>query len=248
VAQEPGGRLEVGGGLGGELIQMTETMGTLQALATAGTPRGIPVVVQSRLSANVAAELPGYIVAADPDTVVLRRGAVSLAEVAPGGKTQLVVYNKPLPQRPTAAVAHWVKGADADAAVQVAAQLAVADQLDLVLTPVGRPTTTRAADLTKRGLAASAGTQPPDSIVVGPIDLLLAPVGAGAVAAAASNGEVADGAVADGAVAANGQAGQYDGSEIHLAVVAGSNEASDDMDQWVEALDGHRSGKAGSSE
>jgi hypothetical protein len=26
--------------------------------------------------------------------------------------------------------------------------------------------------------------------------------------------------------------------DIHIAVVAGSNEASDDMDQWVEALDG----------
>jgi K+:H+ antiporter len=243
VAQEPGGRLEVGGGLGGELIQMTETMGSLHALATAGTPRGIPVVVQSRFSANVAAELPGYIVAADPDTVVLPRGAAPLAEVAPGGKAQLVVYNKPLPERPAAAVAHWTKGADADAAVQVAAQLAVADHLDLVLTPVGRPTTTRAADLTRRGLAASAGTQPPGSIVVGPIDLLLAPAGAGRTAAAASNGEAAD-----DVVAANGQAGQYDGSEIHLAVVAGSNEASDDMDQWVEALDGHRSGKAGSSE
>jgi hypothetical protein len=29
-------------------------------------------------------------------------------------------------------------------------------------------------------------------------------------------------------------------SDIHIAVVAGSNEASDDMDQWVEALDGHK--------
>jgi hypothetical protein len=30
------------------------------------------------------------------------------------------------------------------------------------------------------------------------------------------------------------------GADIHIAVVAGTNEASDDMDQWVEALDGHK--------
>jgi hypothetical protein len=27
---------------------------------------------------------------------------------------------------------------------------------------------------------------------------------------------------------------------VHLAVVAGTKEASDDMDQWVQALDGRR--------
>jgi len=31
-------------------------------------------------------------------------------------------------------------------------------------------------------------------------------------------------------------AGGHD-SDVHLAVVAGTNEASDDMDQWVQALD-----------
>lgn len=68
--------------------------------------------------------------------------------------------------------------------------------------------------------------------MVGPIELLLVPVGAVTMAAA-----VADGPTADDAATTNVRLGHYHDSEIHLAVVAGSNEASDDMDQWVEALD-----------
>jgi hypothetical protein len=146
---------------------------------------------------------------------------------------QIVVLVKPLPEAPTAAVAHWVRGADSDAALQVAGELASAAHLDLVLTPAGRQTTTRASDLTKRGLAATVGTSPAGSIVVGPADALLAvPVGAVAQAAAADGSDpVAD---PDAAVPI-----ESDGiRDIHIAVVAGSNEASDDMDQWVEALDG----------
>jgi hypothetical protein len=103
-----------------------------------------------------------------------------------------------LPAAAPAAVARWVRSADGDAAVQVAAQLSVAGGLDLVLAPAGKAGTSLVADLTKRGLAARVGEPPPGAIVVGPAE---------------------------------------DDGEVHLTVVAGTKEASDDMDQWVHALD-----------
>jgi K+:H+ antiporter len=233
VPTQPTERLEVGSGLGGELLAMTATMDTLQQLAARAEARGVTVVVQSRFSDNVAAELPGYVGAADPDKIVMYRDAAPLSELSNEGRVQIVVLVKPLPEAPTAAVAHWIRGADSDAALQVAGELSVAGNLDLVLIPPGRQTTTRASDLTKRGLAATVGTSPAGSIIVGPADALLAvPVGAVAQAAAADGSDPTAGQ--DAAVPI-----ENDGiRDIHIAVVAGSNEASDDMDQWVEALDG----------
>ncbi|HWF79168.1 MAG TPA: cation:proton antiporter [Streptosporangiaceae bacterium] len=244
VSVAPGERLEVGSGLGGELLQMTQTMDALHQLAARAEQRGISVVVQSRFSDDVAAELPGYIAAADPDTVVLHRGIVPLSDLSVGGKAQIVVLIKPLPDAPTAAVAKLARGADTEAALQVAAQLAVADGLDLVLSPPGRTATARVGDLGKRGIVARAGTGPAGSVLVAPADVALgAPVAAGAVATLATvNGS--DGAADAGTISdpdENGGTGLGDSdADIHIAVVAGSNEASDDMDQWVEALDGHK--------
>jgi Kef-type K+ transport system membrane component KefB len=246
VPNEAAGRLEVGSGLGGELLQLTQTMDVMHRLAALAEARGVQVVVQSRFSDDVAAELPDYVAAADPDTVVLHRGTAPLAELNAGGKAQLVVLIKPLPETPTAAVARLAKGGDTEAALQVAAQLAIADGLDLVLTPPGRTATARVGDLGKRGIVARAGTEPAGSVLVAPADLVLgAPVAvaAGAVATiAAVNGS--DGAAEAGPIAGadeNGDTALSDGdADIHIAVVAGSNEASDDMDQWVEALDGHK--------
>jgi len=244
VASAPGDRLEVGAGFGGELLHMTQTMDVLHQLAARAEHHGVSVIVQSRFSDNVAAELPGYIAAADPDTVVLHQGAASLSDLSPGGKAQLVVLIKPLPASPTAAVARLGKGADTEAALQVAAQLAVADGIDLVLSPPGRTATSRVNDLGKRGIVARAAAEPAGSVLVAPADLVLGvPVAAvaGAVATiSAVNGS--DGAAEAGAIAdADEDAGTalLDG-DIHIAVVAGSNEASDDMDQWVEALDAHK--------
>ncbi|HET7018916.1 MAG TPA: cation:proton antiporter [Streptosporangiaceae bacterium] len=242
VANRQTERLEVGIGLGGELLAMTATMDTLHQLATRAEARGVNTIVQSRFSDDVAAELPGYVGAADPDKIVMYRDAAPISELSNEGRVQIVVLVKPLPEAPTAAVAQWVRGADSDAALQVAGELSVAWHLDLVLTPAGRQTTTRASDLTKRGLAATVGDSPDGSVVVGPADALLA-VPAGAVAEAAA----ADGS--DPVADLNGAApiGSDGVVDVHIAVVAGSNEASDDMDQWVEALD-VASGKAGSSD
>ncbi len=72
VPHKPAGRLEVGAGLGGELLQMTQTMNKLQGLAAQAGD--VPAMVQSRFSDDVRAELPGYVAAAEPGTVVLRPG------------------------------------------------------------------------------------------------------------------------------------------------------------------------------
>jgi len=209
VAHRPDGRLEVGAGLGGELLQMTQTMARLKDLAAEIGPDGVAATVQSRFSDDVRAELPGYVAAAEPDTVVLRPGIADGAALSRDGAAQLVYFLRALPPAPAAAVARWVRSADGDAAVQVAAQVAVAGGFDLILTPSGRPCASLAADLTKRGLAARAGKQPAGAIVVAPASGLV-------------------GGEPDGPAARD--------TDVHLAVAAGTNEASDDMDQWVQAM------------
>jgi len=195
------GRLEVGSGLGGELLAMTQTMGRLRELAERAERRGVPSVVQSRFSDNVSAELPGFVAAAEPATVVLSQPeAAGLAD----GRTQLVNVARPLPPSPAAIAVRWARGEDGDAAVQVAAQLSVASGAELVLTPGSRGASSLAADLTKRGVPARAGDEPADAVIVAP-----------------TTGHDRDGTV-------------------HLSVTAGSIEASDDLDQWVAALDGPR--------
>jgi Kef-type K+ transport system membrane component KefB len=211
VPHQPAGRLEVGAGLGGELLQMTDTMTRLQELA-AETGGGY-AMVQSRFSEDVAAELPGYVAAAEPGTVVLRARSGPRDALGADGTTQLVYLVQGLPPGQGAVAVRAARGADGEAAVQVAAQLAVGSGLDLVLTPAGRTTTALVADLGKRGLRASAGAVPAGAIVVVPATALDQGDGQGPVASWSQDGDV------------------------HLAVVAGTKEASDDMDHWIQALD-----------
>jgi hypothetical protein len=210
VPHKPAGRLEVGAGLGGELLQMTQTMNKLKSLA--GHAGDVPAMVQSRFSDDVRAELPGYVAAANPGTIVLRPGSGQSEALSAGGATQLVYLLRPLPAEASAAVAWIARGADGDAAVQVAAQLSVGSGLDLRLVPSGRLAAAVAAGLRKRGLRVETGTEPVGGIVVAPV------AGAGT--------EGPETATADARV-----------SDVHLAVAAGTSEASDDLDSWIQALD-----------
>jgi hypothetical protein len=223
VPHKPAGRLEVGAGLGGELLQMTQTMNKLHALAAQAGD--IPAMVQSRFSDDVRAELPGFVAAANPGTVVLRPGDGQADALGADGATQLVYVLRSLPAEPGAAVARIAKGSDSNAAVQVAAQLSVGGGLDLVLTPSGRTATSVAASLRKRGLRVRTGSEPAGGIVVAP----LASTAAAPVAQASGNQAGAE-------EPAPGPAGGHL-SDAHLAVVAGTAEASDDMDYWIQALD-----------
>jgi len=234
VPHRQAGRLEVGAGVGGELLVMTQTMRKLHDLSVRAAERAVICVVQARFSDDVTEELPGFVAAAQPQTIVLgvasgqaAAGRKTLIDrLGSGGTVQIVLVVRPLPPSPSAIVAHWVRGRDADAAVQVGAQLAVPDGLDLVLTPADRSTNSRAADLTRRGLAATAGTAPRGAIVVAPASAVALPQ-ADAITwlDAALDWPGHDGGAA------------RDDSQVHLLVVAGTHEASDDIDQWVAALD-----------
>jgi Kef-type K+ transport system membrane component KefB len=202
VAHRHDARLEVGSGMGSELLEITGAMGKLHALADQASVGGVSAVVQSRFSEDTAAELPGYVAAAEPDTIVLGPGGPSRETLAAGGAVQLVTVLRSLPAAPGAVAVAWARGEHGAAAVQVAAQLAVAGRLKLVISPGGGRRAGLAAELTRDGIAASDG--PP-------------PAGAILVAAAAGSSD-----------------------DTHLAVLAGTREGSDDLDQWVQDLDRSR--------
>jgi len=168
VAQERDTRLEVGTGLGGELLETAGTPGKLQALAGRASARGVQAVVQSRYAKDIAAELPGHVAAAKPDTIVLGPGGTDRQTLAADGAVQLVTVLHSLPDAPGTVVARWTRGPGGAAAVQVAAQLAVADRLKLVISPGGGRCAGLAAELTKDGIAASDGPPPAGAIVVAP--------------------------------------------------------------------------------
>jgi Kef-type K+ transport system membrane component KefB len=166
AAQQHDSRLEGGTGLGGELLETTTTTGNLQALAGRASARGVSPVVRSRFSQDIAAELPGYVAAAKPDTIVLGPGGTWREMLAADGAVQLVTVLRSLPGAPSAVVARWTRGEGGAAAVQVATQLAVAGRLKLVISPGGGRRAGLAAELTRDGIAASDGPPPPGAIVV----------------------------------------------------------------------------------
>lgn len=170
VAQEHDTRLTVATGLGGELREATRTTGNLQVLADRASARGISAVVRSRFSQDVAAELPGYVAAAEPDTIVLGPGGTLRETFAADGAVQIVTVLRSLPEAPSAVAVLLTRGEGAAAAVLVAAQLAVAHRLKLVISPAGGRRTSLAAGLTRDGIAANDGPPPSGAIVVAVAD------------------------------------------------------------------------------
>ena len=120
----------------------------------------------SRFSQEIATELPGYLAAAAPDTIVLGPGGTSRETLAAEGAVQLVTVLRSLPEAPAAVAVWWTPGESGAAAVQVATQLAVADRLKLVISPAGGRRADLAAELTRDGIAASDGPPPAGAIVV----------------------------------------------------------------------------------
>jgi hypothetical protein len=165
-------RLEVGGGLGGELLQMTLVMGQLHALAERATGRGAPATVLSRFSDDVAGELSAYVEAAEPDTIVLdsRHDAYedqAYTAIRADHRTRLVTASGPVPEAPSAVAVYAGHGGDAAAALNVATQLAAARHLPLVLVGAdGRRSRSGVADLTHRGIRASSGPPPEGALLV----------------------------------------------------------------------------------
>jgi Kef-type K+ transport system membrane component KefB len=168
TAQGHNTRLEVGTGLGGELLGMTRSTRQLQlqALADRVSSGGVPAVVLPRFSQDIAAKLPGYVAAGKPDTIVLGPDGISRETLAADGAAQLVTVLRSLPDGPGAVAALWAQGKSGAAAVQVARQLAVARGLALVISPAGGQCADRAAELASDGIAASDGPPPAGAIIV----------------------------------------------------------------------------------
>jgi Kef-type K+ transport system membrane component KefB len=165
-------RLEVGAGLGGELLQMTLIMGQLHELVERAAARGAPATVLSRFSDDVAGELPAYVMAAEPDTIVLgsahaRYEDEAYAAIRADGRTRLVTASRPVPDAPGAVAVYTGHGGDASAALNVATQLAAARHLPLVLSGAdGRRSRSGVADLIHRGIQASSGPPPDGALLV----------------------------------------------------------------------------------
>jgi Kef-type K+ transport system membrane component KefB len=163
------GRLEVGTGLAGELAQMAAVMGQLNELAELAAARGAPALVFSRFSDDVPGELPGYVAAAEPDTIVLgTAGAAGAAREAlrADDRARLVTARAPGPDEPAAVAVYHGHGPHAAAALDVAAQLAAARRLPLVLVGDGRRARAAAAELSHKGIPASSGPPPESSLLV----------------------------------------------------------------------------------
>ena len=122
--------------------------------------------MRSRFSQDIAAELPGYVAAAEPDIIVLGQGRTFRETLAADGAVQLVTVVRSLPEAPSAVAARWTRGEGGAAVVLVAAQLAVADRLKLVIGPAGGRRASLAAGLTRDGIAASDGPPPSGALVV----------------------------------------------------------------------------------
>lgn len=70
----------------------------------------MPAVVQSRFSQDIAAELPGYVAAAEPDTIVLGPGGTARETLTADGTVQLVTVLRSLPEAPGAVAVRWTRG------------------------------------------------------------------------------------------------------------------------------------------
>jgi Kef-type K+ transport system membrane component KefB len=177
-------RLELGAGLGGELLQMTLVMGQLHAFTERAAARGAPATVFSRFSEDVAGELSAYVAAAEPDTIVLDADHASYedeayAAIRSDGRTRLVTASGPTPTAPSAVAVYSGHGGDASAALNVAAQLAAARHLTLVLAGADtRRSRSEVAELTHRGIEARSGPPPEGALLVVGEDSAAASAGA----------------------------------------------------------------------
>jgi hypothetical protein len=110
MAQERDIRSGDAAGLGGELRETARTPGNLKALADRASARGVSAVVRSRFSQDIATELPGYVAAAEPDTIVLGPASTIRETLAADGAVQLVAVLRSLPEAPSTVAALWTRG------------------------------------------------------------------------------------------------------------------------------------------
>ncbi|MFG1880083.1 cation:proton antiporter [Sphaerisporangium sp. NPDC049003] len=161
----PHGRLEVGTGLSSELAEMAETLGALEGLAAGVRERGPEARVVTRFSADPAADLPGLVVSARPDLVVVPHDAPGYERILAESTGRTVTV---LPGAYEAAGPVAVRHGSGDAAAHVALQLALATGRPLVVIGRGKGASL-AQRLARLGVdATSAAEAPAGALVVAP--------------------------------------------------------------------------------
>ncbi len=132
------GRLEVGSGLSGELLELTRVMAELEQLAGPVRERGLAAPVLARFAVDPAAELPEQVRSSDPDLLVVAAGHPAYQRLRAATDGRLATVAQPLPAAFPAVLVRTSGGPDGDAAVQVGAQVAAARGVPLRVVTDGR--------------------------------------------------------------------------------------------------------------
>jgi Kef-type K+ transport system membrane component KefB len=149
-------RLELGGGLSGELLEMTRVMAELDRLADQVRARGLTARVLTRLSTDPVVDLQAQVAAVDPHVVVVSAANPARESLLSTVVGRLVTVGETPAAWPSVAVRVDRGEPDRDviAALQVAAHLAAAHEAELVVDAAGRlPRRVGAAvdELTRQG-------------------------------------------------------------------------------------------------
>lgn len=129
-------RLEVGGGLAGELLEMTEEMAHLEAAARVPEERGVAVSLLARFSSDPAAELA--VVASSASALVISAAHPDYQAVTGSAGVRLAVgVASAVPSAWSAVVVRAGTGANASAAAEVASLLAAGAATGIIVDPGG---------------------------------------------------------------------------------------------------------------
>jgi hypothetical protein len=161
----------VGAGLTGELLELTRVMAELEELARPVRVRGLAAPVLARFAADPAGELPAQVSANEPDVLLVPAGHPSYPALRAQATGRLVTVVDTPPAWSTVLVRAG-GGADGDAAVQVAAQLAASRGVPLAVAAdarTGRRLAGLLTELANHGVTATLvkpGAVVSDSLVV----------------------------------------------------------------------------------
>lgn len=165
MPQRSDSRLEVGSGMGAELLAMTANMNELHSLGARAVARGVELSVFSQFSDDRSGDLARQVRTADPDLLVLTEDIpIASDDMLP----RTVLVRAGVPAAPSAVAVLVHPGADGAFALQVGTELAVSRGLDLVLVGgAGRRERSAVSDLARHGITARAADLPPGALVVG---------------------------------------------------------------------------------
>jgi hypothetical protein len=167
-------RLELGTGLSEELIDMTQAMTDLEALAEPWRSQGVAVSVLARFSADPAADLVIQLGTVDAVSLVISAGHPDYEPVAAMTNARLVTATADMPTSWPAVLVRGGTGPNGQAAVEVGVLLAATHAVRLVLDPGARASRridSFVTEVARAGLAAVVGQEAGDgAIVVAPDD------------------------------------------------------------------------------